>query len=173
MHIGTIIVPIGGSNQDEIDRCIAELEARAEALFASLGDAADNMQTGVTLVMIGTVFLPGPEDVAFAAFAGANGFKYIGNVLWRVSHSGKKMYRATEAEAKMLKAAYKAENAASAQMKVLSKGEITALKRRGIDPHDLKPNSKYDLFKDKDGNIYVKPKDGSGPGDPTGINVRE
>lgn len=26
-------------------------------------------------------------------------------------------------------------------------------------------------FKDKDGNIFVKPKDGSGPGDPTGLNI--
>lgn len=59
----------------------------------------------------------------------------------------------------------------ASQMKKLSEGEIKALKDRGIDPHDLKPNSKFDLFKDKDGNIYVKPKDGSGPGEPTGINV--
>jgi hypothetical protein len=56
-------------------------------------------------------------------------------------------------------------------MKKLSPGEIKKLKDKGIDPHNLKPNSKYDLFKDKDGNIYVKPKDGSGPGDPTGINI--
>jgi hypothetical protein len=54
-----------------------------------------------------------------------------------------------------------------------TKAEIRALKKRNIDPHELKPNSKYDLFKDKDGNIYVKPKDGSGPGEPTGINLRE
>jgi RHS repeat-associated protein len=59
----------------------------------------------------------------------------------------------------------------AAQMKKLSPGEIKKLKDKGIDPHNLKPNSKYDLFKDKDGNIYVKPKDGSGPGDPTGINI--
>jgi hypothetical protein len=61
----------------------------------------------------------------------------------------------------------------SKQMKKLSKGEIKKLKELGIDPHDLKPNSKYDLFKDTDGNIHVKPKDGSGPGDPTGINVND
>ena len=58
-------------------------------------------------------------------------------------------------------------------MKKLSPGEIKKLQERGIDPHDLKPNSKYDFFKDKDGNIHVKPKDGSGPGDPTGINVND
>ena len=58
------------------------------------------------------------------------------------------------------------------QMQKLSKGEIKALKGKGIDPHDLKPNSKFDLFKDKDGNIFVKRKNGAGPGDPTGINTR-
>ncbi|EJS4043393.1 hypothetical protein NWU98_001142 [Vibrio vulnificus] len=31
--------------------------------------------------------------------------------------------------------------------------------------------SKYDLFKDKDGNIFVKPKKGNGPGEFTGFNI--
>jgi hypothetical protein len=64
----------------------------------------------------------------------------------------------------------KAEQAAK-QMKRLSSGEIKKLQQAGFDPHDLKPNSKYDLFKDKNGNIFVKPKDGSGPGDLTDINI--
>jgi hypothetical protein len=55
--------------------------------------------------------------------------------------------------------------------KCSSPGEIRKLQQQGIYPHDLKPNSKYDLFKDKDGNIFVKPKNGSGPGEPTGINI--
>jgi len=59
------------------------------------------------------------------------------------------------------------------QFKKLSKGEIKALEDNGIDPHDLKPNSRYDLFKDQDGNIRVMPKDGSGPGDPTGLNIKD
>jgi RHS repeat-associated protein len=58
-------------------------------------------------------------------------------------------------------------------LKALSSGEIKKLQRNGIDPHDLKPGAGYDLFKDKQGNIIVKPKDGSGPGDPTGINIRD
>ncbi|TLY83342.1 MAG: hypothetical protein E6K42_02735 [Gammaproteobacteria bacterium] len=29
-----------------------------------------------------------------------------------------------------------------------------------------------DLYKDKKGNVYVKPKGGSGPGQPTGINIK-
>jgi hypothetical protein len=40
--------------------------------------------------------------------------------------------------------------------------------------HDLKPDrAGYDLFKDKHGNVHVMPKSGRGPGDPTGINLRD
>jgi RHS repeat-associated protein len=63
--------------------------------------------------------------------------------------------------------------AESAQMKRLSKGEIDQLKEENVDPHDLKPNSRYDLFKNKDGDIFVKPKRGNGPGEPTGINIKD
>jgi len=59
------------------------------------------------------------------------------------------------------------------QDKKLSKGEIKKLKDGGVDPHDLKDNSKQDLFKDKDGNIFIKPKSGIGPGDPTGQNIND
>jgi hypothetical protein len=61
-------------------------------------------------------------------------------------------------------------------MKRLSDGEIRKLKRANIDPHSLKPKkqgSRYDLFKDEDGNVCVMPKDGSGPGDPTGVNIND
>jgi len=60
---------------------------------------------------------------------------------------------------------------ASAQMKRLSDGDIQRLERAGFDIHDIKQDSKGDLFKDKSGNVFLKPKDGSGPGDPTGINL--
>jgi len=62
------------------------------------------------------------------------------------------------------------------QDKRLSKGEIKKLQENGYDPHDLKPKkdgSKFDLFKDRNGNIKVKPKNGSGPGEPTGININD
>ena len=39
--------------------------------------------------------------------------------------------------------------------------------------YPLKPNARYDLFKDQKGNIYVKPKGGGGPGDPTGLNIND
>ena len=56
----------------------------------------------------------------------------------------------------------------------LSPGEIKKLEKGGEDAEDLKGGTRTgskDLFKDKKGNIYVKPKDGSGPGDPTGLNI--
>ncbi len=41
-------------------------------------------------------------------------------------------------------------------------------------PHDLKGgDSTKDLFKDKKGNIFIKPKDGSGFGEPSGININD
>ena len=61
-----------------------------------------------------------------------------------------------------------------AQDKRLSKGEIKKLKESGLDPEELKGGKRtgrLDLFKDKDGNIFVKPKGGSGPGEPLGINL--
>ena len=57
--------------------------------------------------------------------------------------------------------------------KMLSPGEINKLKKGGIHPHDLKENARQDLYKDKDGNIVVKPKGGNGPGEPTGLNIND
>jgi len=60
-----------------------------------------------------------------------------------------------------------------AQDKLLSRGEIKKLQDAGHDVHDLKPGKGTDLYKDQKGNIYVKPKGGVGPGDPTGININD
>lgn len=60
--------------------------------------------------------------------------------------------------------------------KRLSDGEMKALEKGGIDPHEYKPKvegSRYDFFKDAQGNVKVKLKDGSGPGDPTGLNMND
>jgi RHS repeat-associated protein len=59
------------------------------------------------------------------------------------------------------------------ECKWLTPKEIKKLKNAGHDPHKLKEGlgAGFDLCKDKDGNIHIKPKDGSGPGDPTGINI--
>ncbi len=66
------------------------------------------------------------------------------------------------------------EDSDSAQDKKLSKGEIKKLKDGGVDVHDLKGGksaSKYDLYKDPKGNIKIKPKSATGPGEPTGLNI--
>ena len=60
--------------------------------------------------------------------------------------------------------------------KPLSSGEIKKLKKAGHDPHELKGGknaSKFDLYKDVKGNIFVHPKGGAGPGDPTNININD
>jgi RHS repeat-associated protein len=62
------------------------------------------------------------------------------------------------------------------QDKRLSKSEIKALEKGGEHPHKLKERlggSRLDLFKDRAGNIKLKPRDGSGPGEPTGLNIND
>jgi hypothetical protein len=55
----------------------------------------------------------------------------------------------------------------------LSSGEIDQLQRNGVDVHDLKGNdSTLDLYRDKDGNVYVGNKDGTGAGQAIGYNTR-
>jgi len=61
----------------------------------------------------------------------------------------------------------------SKQDKMLSKNEAKRLAKGGSHPHDLKENSRQDLYKDKDGNISVKRKGGIGPGEPTGLNIND
>jgi hypothetical protein len=58
----------------------------------------------------------------------------------------------------------------------LSKGEIKKLEGKGIDAEELKggkATGKLDLYKDKEGNVFIHPKGGSGPGEPTGININD
>jgi hypothetical protein len=63
------------------------------------------------------------------------------------------------------------------QDKPLTDGEAERLG----DPEQLKKDilgsnaniGKYDLYKDKKGNIYVKPKGNKGPGAPTGLNIKD
>ena len=61
-----------------------------------------------------------------------------------------------------------------AQDKPLSKKEIRDLQDAGIDIHDLKTKkgaAHRDLYKDKEGNVYVKPKGDSCEGECTGLNI--
>ncbi|WP_333251840.1 MULTISPECIES: polymorphic toxin type 33 domain-containing protein [unclassified Microcoleus] len=62
------------------------------------------------------------------------------------------------------------------QDKLLTKQEIERLKTGEIDIHEIKNEenaSKKDLYKDRDGNIYVKPKGGMSPCEPTDININD
>jgi RHS repeat-associated protein len=61
-----------------------------------------------------------------------------------------------------------------AQDKKLTEREVKELEEAGHHPHEFKPGgSKEDLYRDREGNIYVKPKGGAGPGEPTGINLKK
>lgn len=63
-----------------------------------------------------------------------------------------------------------------AQDKLLTKGDIQKLKDAGYDIHDLKGYgnaANRDLYKDRGGNIYVKPKGGSGEGESLNININD
>lgn len=60
--------------------------------------------------------------------------------------------------------------------KQLTNDEIERLKEGGEDIHELKGGrhaAHRDLYKDAEGNIYVKPKGGRGPGEPTGLNIND
>lgn len=64
------------------------------------------------------------------------------------------------------------------QDRKLSDGEVDRLIEAGEHPHDLKEGcpggvSKCDLYKDRQGNIYVKPKGSSGAGEFTGLNIND
>ncbi len=64
----------------------------------------------------------------------------------------------------------------SKQDKMLTPGEIRKFEKGGVDILDLKTNghaAHRDLYKDKSGNIVIKPKGGKGPGEPTGLNIND
>lgn len=67
-----------------------------------------------------------------------------------------------------------------AQDKLLTSGDIKLLESKGYNVHDLKEEftgdsrvSRYDLYKDAQGNVYVKPKGGAGAGVPVDVNLRD
>jgi RHS repeat-associated protein len=61
-----------------------------------------------------------------------------------------------------------------AQDKPLTKGDIEKLQENGWTHRDKGDNGgKTDLYKDKQGNVYQKPKGGNGPGEPIGVNLND
>ena len=62
------------------------------------------------------------------------------------------------------------------QDKLLTIDEIERLQKGGENIHLLKGKrhaSKRDLYKDTEGNIYVKPKGGTGTGEFTDLNIND
>ena len=58
--------------------------------------------------------------------------------------------------------------------KKLSPGEIKQLERNGWNHREKgRHGGQRDLYKDKEGNVYEKPKGGNGPGEPIGVNLKE
>jgi hypothetical protein len=62
------------------------------------------------------------------------------------------------------------------QDRLLTRDDLRKLVEAGYDIHDLKGGKRtgaLDLYKDDQGNIYLKPKGGAGEGDPLGINLND
>ncbi len=60
------------------------------------------------------------------------------------------------------------------QDRLLSEDEIGRLEKAGFNIHRLKGKrnvSRLDLYKDREGNIYVKPKGGQAEGEAIGLNI--
>lgn len=67
----------------------------------------------------------------------------------------------------------KVKNAIGLKIRYYQKVRLRKLQEGGEDIHDLKGGksaSKYDLYKDRKGNIYVKRKGGQDAGESTNIN---
>ena len=63
-----------------------------------------------------------------------------------------------------------------AQDRLLNADDLRKLIRAGYDIHDLKGGTRtgrLDLYKDDQGNVYVKAKGGAGDGDALGINLND
>ena len=64
-----------------------------------------------------------------------------------------------------------------ADMSRMNRGEMRQMERNGFDAHQIKDefgaNSRQDLFKDQQGNIFIGNRDGSGEAEWTGRNVSE
>lgn len=131
------------------------------------GSFSDNGITQVTPVQfvaprgfpIPPVAIPGsPENEAFAK-RGVEGFSALGRAIDRLLRAEE-----TDKEPKLR------------DMKKLSEGEAAALAAGGHHPHDLKHgygDSMADLYKDKDGNIYIGSKKGTDEATDAHLNIRD
>nr|WP_199157907.1 polymorphic toxin type 33 domain-containing protein [Pedobacter sp. ASV2] len=60
------------------------------------------------------------------------------------------------------------------QDKKLTPNDISNLQRQGWDHREKGDHGgQTDLWKDREGNVYQKPKNGAGPGEPIGYNLND
>ena len=116
------------------------------------------------------------EGAAGGALVGGIGGALVGGIAYMVSHdvddsdSGNGSKGGESGGGKQ-----------GAQDKALTKTEIKALEKGGQDAHTVKAEtlgtnknlSKFDLYKDQKGDIYVKPKGSSEQGEFTGLNIKD
>ena len=128
---------------------------------------------GLMLVTSGGTLVPvGAPLVAGGATFTTHGSVVMSKAL--VEFSKRKEGR--KYEEKEINTSVKEPYKSSVQYKKLSKGEIKKLKDNGYDIHALKGDknaSKFDLYKDSQGNIFMKLKVGKGNGEPLGIRLNE
>jgi RHS repeat-associated protein len=150
------LCPVGLSVLDAL--LCSSIEATTTFLGSLAGFVVGGGGSALVAVATGGVTAPAVPSaawsgVAFGAAAGLTLGRRLGNTLFSQSE------------------ATGSGDSDAPQHHRLSPGEIRRLQAGGVDPHDLKPSSGFDLFKDPDGNILVKPKSGQGPGESTGLNI--
>ena len=127
----------------------------AEIVFGSSGKAG-----GAALVLSGKGAALAPSAIAASAGLTALGISAAGEGLGNLMMSGE---------------GGGSEGRNPAQDKALSAGDIKLLEKNKYDVHELKGGDgtgKYDLYKDKQGNVYVKVKGSREAGEPLGINLK-
>jgi hypothetical protein len=120
--------------------------------------------------------MPAPEDYEEAFKEIEEGFEDIWNAIFSDDDA------TTESQPTLSKAEQEYEDEHHecplernpSQDKPLTSRDINRLKKAGYDPHRIKQgDAGSDLYKDRKGNVYEKPKGGAGSGEPLGINLKE
>jgi RHS repeat-associated protein len=113
------------------------------------------------------------DDVAIPILEAVNGALWLWDIIQRNNNPATMAPTAQSISTRTLTPITTVLTRSWQQDKLLTPGEIDKLKKNGWDHSDKgKRGGRSDLYKDKDGNIYQKPKGGNGPGEPTGINIK-
>ena len=138
--------------------------AAGAAAGAGIGLAISGACDGVTL---GACVLANPLIIGGSALAGG-----LLNYIAMASTSNSASSTSSGGPDNTGGAQNKAKND-GADLKKLSPGEIKKLENAGFDAHTLKgSSSKFDLYKDKAGNVYQLLKGGRGEASPVNVNIK-